>query len=451
MNILAWELLKRFEELQPMDFYREIFPDGELDDLDAKTPGKYTAIAIEIGGQEGKGKKQCLRRYTVTDDLDVIDALQYSDNFCILAPISYAGKSRSSKNARFMYAFVVELDNLIVNKKGEQEGLKILINQWSDSVHWIPKPTYLVASGTGLHLYYLLETAVPLFGNIVKELAKYKRELTEKIWNRHVTTCCTKDMIQQESVFQAFRMVGTITKAGDRVQAFRTGDPVTLEYLNRFVKPENQVTLIYKSNLTLAKAKEKYPEWYEKRVECGEPKGHWICKRALYDWWKRTITEEAVVGHRYYCLMMLAIYAIKCDINREELEADCMELMEIFESRTDREDNHFTEKDVLDALQSFEDKGLITYPVNSIANRSGIEITKNKRNYRKQATHLKIARATLEIMNDERGKAMQGRPRGSGTAEHIVREWQESHPDGRKVDCIKETGLAKMTVYKWWK
>ena len=53
-----------------------------------------------------------------------------------------------------------------------------------------------------------------------------------------------------------------------------------------------------------------------------------------------------------------------------------MELMEIFESRTDREDNHFTETKVQNGFYSFEDKGLIMYPVNSIANRSGIEITK---------------------------------------------------------------------------
>lgn len=42
--------------------------------------------------------------------------------------------------------------------------------------------------------------------------------------------------------------------------------------------------------------------------------------------------------------MTLAIYAVKCDIDREELEEDCMELMEVFEERTDREDNHFTGK-----------------------------------------------------------------------------------------------------------
>ena len=116
MNVIAVELAKRFEEIPPMEFYREVFPDGELDEADEMTPGRYTGIAVEITNEKKNGK-QVIRRYTVTDDLDMIDYLQYSKNFCILAPISYAGKSRVSRNARFMYALVVELDNLIVNEK----------------------------------------------------------------------------------------------------------------------------------------------------------------------------------------------------------------------------------------------------------------------------------------------------------------------------------------------
>lgn len=44
-----------------------------------------------------------------------------------------------------------------------------------------------------------------------------------------------------------------------------------------------------------------------------------------------------------------------------------------------------------------------------------------------------------------------GRPKGSGEKSKIVEEWQRQHPDGKKADCIRETGLSKPTVYKWWK
>lgn len=438
VNVLADRLRARFESVEPMVFYREIFPEGELDDWGANTKGKYTGIAIEILKQ---GAHQLIKRYTVTDDLDTIDELLYSKGFCILAPISYAGKTRKSENARFMYALVVELDNLIVEK-----GMERLINQWSERVDWIPRPTYTVASGNGLHLYYLFEKPIPLFPNVVKELQGFKRELTVKIWNRHVTTD-TGDKIQHESIFQPFRMVGTLTKQGDITEAFRTGEPVSIEYMNHFVSPENQITQIYKSRCTLKEAENKYPEWFNRRIVQKQPKGRWVCKRALYDWWKRRIEAEAVVGHRYYCMMILAIYAVKCNISQEELEKDCFELMEVFERKTDDPDNHFTEKDVISALQSFEDKGVVTYPLNSIINRSGLQIERNKRNGRKQVQHLQLARGIRQLKSD-----MGENVSGGGRPEkaNIVIEWRRQYPEGKKIDCHKETGLSRVTIDKWW-
>lgn len=462
MNILANELSVWYEEVSPMDFYRDVFPEGELDEY-RENPAerevhRYTGIIVEVLPVKKDNGKPRIKRYTVTDDLNEIDAALWSNNFCVLAPISYVGKSRKSENARIMYGLVVELDNLLVGKDGTQKGLKNLIGQWSERTHWIPKPTYTVASGNGLHLYYLFDQGIPLFPNVVKELQAYKRELTKMIWNRHTTVDYQKENIQFESIFQAFRMVGTITKSGDRVHAFRTGERVSIEYMNSFIHeetkkkhPETQITMIYKSNLTLAEARKKYPDWYERRIEKKEPKGHWICKRDLYDWWKRKIESDAVVGHRYYCLMMLSIYAVKCDISREELEADCLELADVFEGRTKSEDNHFTHKDVLDALQSFEDKGLITYPVNSISNRSGIAIEKNKRNGRKQKDHVMLMN-TMKVLKRQIGEEFaEGRPKGSSKERKIVQEWQKSHPDGKPKDCIVDTGLSKNTVYRWWK
>lgn len=457
MNILADELANLFEEVQPMEFYREIFPVSELDEWrenpKERAEHRYTGIIVEVTGEKKPNGKQRIKRYTVTDELDEIDGAIWRDTFQVLAPISYVGKSRKSENARVMYALVVELDNLTVRNDGTQSGLKNLIGQWSEKTHWIPRPTYTVASGNGLHLYYLFEQGIPLFPNVVKSLEAYKRELTRMIWNRHTTKDYEIEKIQFESIFQAFRMVGTITKKGDRVHAFRTGERVSIEYMNSFIvpetvkkHPETQITQIYKSKLTLAEAKKKYPDWYERRIERKEPKGHWICKKDLYNWWKRRIEGEGAVGHRYYCLMMLCIYAVKCDVSREELEADCLELAEVFEGRTESEDNHFTEKDVIDALQSFEDKGLITYPVTSIANRSGIQIEKNKRNGRKQKQHCEVMRAIESITNPNWREGNGRKPK-----QDVVQDWRTKNPNGTKADCIRATGLSKPTVYRWWK
>lgn len=71
-----------------------------------------------------------------------------------------------------------------------------------------------------------------------------------------------------------------------------------MEYLNEFVEDEeDKVTVFtYKSGLTKAEAKKKYPEWYERRIEKGSPRGTWTCKEDLYEWWKRRIKKSWLRG-----------------------------------------------------------------------------------------------------------------------------------------------------------
>ncbi len=49
------------------------------------------------------------------------------------------------------------------------------------------------------------------------------------------------------------------------------------------------------------------------------------------NWWKRTITdnEKVVEGHRYFCIMSLAMYGLKCDIPYEEVKADAYSFLEL--------------------------------------------------------------------------------------------------------------------------
>lgn len=475
MNVLALELAKYYEEVSPYDFYREIFGEGELDEAGAYTEGKYTAIALEITNEKRKDKngkeKIVAYRHTVTDDLDMVKELTESKHFCVMAPISYAGKSRASKNARIMYALGVELDNLRVKENGQQIGLENLIDRYADKAHWIPKPTFIVASGSGVHLYYQFEQPLVLFPNTIESLRLYKEELTKMIWSKSVTTTHTKDTIQQESIFQGFRMPGTLTKKGDKAVAFRVGGRVSIDYMNKFMRPSfkgsRNIEGVYRSDLRLEEAKEKYPEWYEKViVNKDKSRKEWALSRNVYDWWLREIKDGATDGHRYFCLKMLAIYAIKCSnyhpkknpnpVTQEEFEKDTWSLLEDFDARGKRADNPFTEYDVLCALQVYEDRGMITYPRNSIAHKSGIEIIpsiprrpKGKR--LKQEEHIKMMnymRDNVHQIDDWRNK--EGRPIGSGTAQEKVREWREEHPNGKKTACIKDTGLSKKTVYKWW-
>lgn len=436
---LALESL--FEEVNYKDFYRDIFPIGSLEQKGVYEEGKYNAIARSI--KVGKNRTE---RYIVTDDLDVLDDLVESNDFCIIRPISFIGKSAKSDNARMMYAMAIDLDG--INSKKNFDFLIHQINNGHNMLAFVwglPMPTYLVSSGTGIHLYYVFEKPIPMFKNVVKELAKLKKRLTWQAWTQGASAL--SDNVQYESLFQGFRMVGTITKNGVRCRAFKVGNKVTIEYLNKYVPDEYQVeSIVYQSNLPLKVAKELYPEWYEKRIVNKQPKGFWVCKKDLYDWWIRKLKEGATEGHRYWCIMTLCTYAKKCGVSREVLEADAYGLIPFMNTLG----SAFTEDDVLHALQAYDDS-YITYPIKTIEERTDIKINRNKRNGRKQATHLKIARFTLETMNEEQEKALQGRPKGSSKQKKLVEEWQKSHTDGKKADCIRDTRLSKPTVYRWWK
>lgn len=428
-----------YSEISYDAFYDEVFPAGSFEQKGVYEQGKYNGIAISI-----KTGSKHARRYTVTDDHEVIDDLTLSDEFCLMSPISYAGRSRKSENARFLYALAIDLDGVETI-----DNFQTLIEQYergdefiSHNVYWgLPTPTYLISSGTGIHIYYVFKEPVPLFKNIVKQLEKLKKRLTWQAWTQGASVL--SENIQYESLFQGFRIVGTITKTGERCRAFKVGNKVDIEYLNKYIPEDYRATeFTYKSDLRLDKAKELYPEWYERRIIRKQPRNTWVCSKALYDWWIRKISAEAQQGHRFWCIMTLATYAKKCDVSRETLEEDAYGLIPLMNTKGDA----FTEDDVMKALEAYNDS-YITYPIHAIEARTGIQLPRNKRNGRKQDQHLQLARGIRQIKGNM-GEIVSGG--GRPLKKEAVREWRSAHPNGTKAECIRDTGLSKPTVYRWW-
>ena len=434
-------LASNYEEVSYDVFYRDVFPVGSFEKKGIMEDGKYNGIAVSIASGDKK-----IKRYTVTDDLDVIDDLVASDDFCLMSPISYIGKSRKSNNARFMYAMAIDMDGVQTKENLIVFGNQILKCDYfaENGVFWgIPEPTYIVSSGTGMHLYYVFKKPVAMFPNVVSGMERLKRRLTWQIWTQGASQL--HDNVQYESLFQGFRMVGTITKTGERVRAFKVGNKVDLDFLNRAVPEEWRATQIqYKSDLTLDQAKEKYPEWYENKVVKGE-RNYWTVKRDLYDWWIQQIKKEengASYGHRYFCIMTLVIYGIKCGLSKDEIKQDAIDLIPFLNGLNKEEP--FTEEDIKSALECYDER-YNTFPLKDIEKLTNIRIERNKRNGRKQEMHLKGARAIRDINNPNWRDGNGRKPK-----KDIVQKWRLEHPEGKKADCIRDTGLDKKTVYKWW-
>lgn len=432
-----------------IDFYDDIF--GE--DLEEQRlpedyrSGEYGGIAVELIHH---GKKKQGKRVTVTKgNMELYDLIERSENFCMIAPVSYIGKQRTNKNARYLFALVIEIDDI-----EPKNGIDELFYSWRRKNFTMPQPTYVVCSGSGIHLYFVFERPIPLFQNMFEQLTEVKKHFTTLFWNKYVTNSHQPEKIQYESINQPFRCVGSVVKNGKAyVMAFKTGEKVTIEYFNKHLPQDKQMNTIYKSNLPLEKARELYPKWYQKRIVDNEDRGHWNRYEGIYYNWIEKIKNGAVVGHRYNCLENLCSLAVQCNIAPEQVEKDCRELADVMEELTEKEDNHFTEYDVLCALKTYHtaDEGAYRRRIEYITKKTGIPLEPNKRNYRKQSLHLERARAVQSIdYPDGEWRNKDGRPKGSGTAEEKVRVWRKEHPDGKKIECHRDTGMSRVTIDKWW-
>ena len=108
------------EPVEPYEFYREIFPKGSFERKGHYEDAKGNAIALTVPKKqdsqengvaleiEGDGKT---RRHLITDELEELGEIQNTD-FTIMSPISYFGRQRSGKNARYLYALVFDLDGV---------------------------------------------------------------------------------------------------------------------------------------------------------------------------------------------------------------------------------------------------------------------------------------------------------------------------------------------------
>lgn len=422
--------LQQFPEVKFSEFYRDIFPEGsfeaeagKMDDYERTGKGNgFIVYEMEDG-----------RKHTrmVFDGLEEIGK-QLDKKSAFMSCISYFGKNRTAANAREMFALVFDLDEV-----GGEE-IQLFWDGWVEGFGGrAPRPTYIVNSGGGVHLYYVFEIPVPLYPNIQRELKDLKYALTELIWNGDTSRL---EQRQYQGINQGFRLVGSRTKRGETVKAYLTGGRVSLEYLSQFVPEEFRIKdTFYHSRTTLAEAKKKWPEWYHQRIELGRKRKGWTCNRALYDWWKGK-WKEAQVHHRYFYIMALAIYALKSGVSLEELKKDAEELQPYLSRR----DNPFTEDDVASALELYQEC-FRTFPRKEIEKLTAIDIPANKRNGRKQKAHVAYMNHERAFRVSEGSCTNGGRP----SVRQVVEDFIAKNPKAGYSEFVAATGLSKTSWYKY--
>ncbi len=480
------------DDVSTYDFYRDIFPEGFLQDSfktnpDAPHDGKYVGIANALYTRKRDGKTYRKNRY-VTDDLATL--LKLRTNVAFVSPCSFLGGKKDLKHLRFIHALVVDLDYV------DPQQIKDLIHQCT--IGFLPTPTYVVNSGTGLHLYYVFNKPVRCYPNQQPAYAKLKHALIDLCWNMYTSKGTDR---QYSGLVQPYRIVGSRSKLDvDKqtqkvisqdfpVLAWRYGDKWTVEQFLAFEpsvpvmqhwrKDMNEVELLLHpeldpDRLTLSKAKELYPDWYDRRILHGEPprslkEYKWHLNRAVYDKWLERIRKEAVEGHRYHCIMCLAIYALKCStydekknpnpVTWEELRHDAYGLLDHFDGLTTDETNHFTVSDIDQALKAFRQQNYHRFTTKQVTYFSGISIEKDKtRKGRKQVEHLEEARLLRDFRQKRKGTNWYdnaGRPKGSLNKNYpkkdLILNYKKAHPGASQREIAKALGVSPTTVNKWLK
>ena len=440
------------QEVTAMDVYRDMFQFGEGYLQKENEPGGFHK-ANPIGYWKNDGEAHGHYRIMFEDTFeDLLPELQKAD-FCILNGITYFGRKNVQEHASKMFAMIFDLDGVT------DKTLNAFLNG-AFAAKAYPIPNYIILSGHGVHLYYLFEKPIPLFPNIKLQLKELKYALTDRIWNRYTSTSESR---QKQGINQGFRVIGGRTKKDapeKSVRAFQMNThPFSLTQLSEYVPEAMKVDekkLFRESKMSLEEARKKYPEWYEKVViGKDKSKARWKIEEkvhgdnpyALYDWWKKKIRDGAAYNHRYFCLMCLAIYGVKCDVPYEQVEKDVLEFVPFMNAINP--DDPFTVSDAESALECYDHR-YCTFPIKDIEVISAIRIKRNKRNGRPQETHMKIISSTRDVLYPEgKWRNKEGRPLGSGTKEQVVMRYVEAHPDASVSEIARALRVSRPTVYKY--
>lgn len=454
----AEELDRCLTRVTAREMYDDIYPDSDLERPGHPDDGRANMIiaySVNNDGTDGWSMRNEIL-FAGKAGLECADKA----DFAVCGMCTYSGRRRTAAAAYKCHGYAFDLDGVGL------EELRTVLLAIEEKV--IPCPQYIVNSGHGLHLYYIFERPVPLYASCRYWLQRLKYALTRVIWTRETSYLKPRpdrDTRDYLGIYQCMRMPGSCSKIGRGkakkrylVTAYRyntyTGARCSLTYLNQWVNAEDRVpeSADYSSwdydHVSLSEAEKLYPAWYQRRIIDGAAPGQWVCSHALYDWWLDLIQRDtgARDGTRYNCVAVLFIYAIKCRVPYDEVMSDAMQLVPLFDARTVKPDNAFTAADVMAASKYYK-PSYSRFSIKAIEAKTHIMIPRRLHHYRPQAVHLARARA-VEAIDYPHGEWRN--TAGAPDKKAIVAQWRMAHPDGRKIDCERDTGLSRHTVIKWW-
>ena len=273
-------LQARYASVSPCRFYDEIL--GHIED-----EPDFQLCAMHAQAKKG----QRMRRYDDVMDM-LLDAGARRDAY--VYPAAYYHSYALEVLMQSTSCLYIDLDHVAAKQ----------LRRFCDADFFGHRPTYLVNSGNGVHLVYVLQEPVQTYNWAKKLLKRIHRALLTVFRQHHF------DADLKTGISHAYRIVGSLTKLGQVCRAYWVGGCMTIEALTRSV------------GVTWARPqKPVYPGVKSVRASYAPH-----AKRSFYAYLVEKIAERTQEGHRYTALFALTCVGYKCGMALEAISEDVMYL-----------------------------------------------------------------------------------------------------------------------------
>lgn len=447
------------EEISGATFYQDyLFRQLYNGEISPEYKVMLTVYDAEKGNKVHKVEVDEIEEYLNFDDV-------------ALSPCLFYCNWRRKKLLNYVSAFVLDIDRL------RPLHLQRFFKLFDESR--LLKPTFIANSGSGVHFYYLLDEMLPIdsVDNEVNNLIA--DEIYKKLYDDVKNKEKWKDA-QRHWIGQDYRVVNSKTKFNQRSQIFKIGEIYTIEQLVEHYdisidtdkRYASKSMIKYASNIAkdlkieppdfsnssetgafIRKNKDAAYQVREQRRKQRKEKEK-NRKKAFSNpttWYKNTLNymkEHTTAGYRFSSMKALAAIANIEKVPRNDFVNDIKELAAYWAVYDWKGDN-FNQNNVEAIIRYYDNAEKYTPSSETLEEWLGYSFRRvgSKRNGRTQADHLGRARA-VQNFDDPEGlwRNKEGRPDKA----LIVKQWREAHPEGKKMDCERDTGLSRHTILKWW-
>ncbi|MBO5921028.1 MAG: hypothetical protein J6Q48_01405 [Bacteroidaceae bacterium] len=404
------------QEVEAADFYRTIFPKGSLEEAGNQQPGKYNAMVTAV--MPDMDTAHILHMH---DDLALLNEMRVSDAY--MNCISYAGRKPEPQNARFLYAFFVRIN--LSAKPDKASSQLAALNRYlqtgvlsqrtptknGDSFEWgyeknktisFIRPTYLLVDHGWLYLCFAMQRPLSMFESHQKKLQAIFNDISKKI------------------------NLGLRLKVPPAVDILEGRTVVGKGDCHAYYFPQKRLWRVSLDELNecVAETKRLYIR--------GESK--WEDNPKLFPWFLREVREAKNQSTmRAEAFITAAAYAAKggyaLDYVMRMLEEMGRDLSQLFSQEEIR-------KQLIDAryFYMYDFYWLRRRTREYLSEECGFEISKAKRNGRKQNEH-------CDWLNKEYNAPKK--------REQDVLQWFADNPGGTQKKCSEALGISISTVNKW--